>query len=90
MTAQKQLEVIKWIAGTFGVSIVSLVIWGATLTSENKQMRTEMDDIWSKYNTTIEQRTAAIERLVKVESCCADCKEKIDDLERTQRWKNKN
>jgi len=50
MTAAKQLQVIKWIASTFGIAIISLVIWGSQLDSQVKQNTGELEDLWKKYN----------------------------------------
>lgn len=87
MTPVKQLQAIKWVAATFGTSIVGLVIWGATITSEVGQMRSELDDIWEKYNLVEKEKTEALAEFAAFKQEVKDMKAAVENEKQNELFK---
>ena len=93
MTAEKQLQALKWVAATFGGSIVGLVIWGATLTADVKQLRGEVTDLWAKYNEAEKEKTGAMAEFAAFKQEIRNMKEAAENEQKNEFLKlffNKN
>lgn len=83
MTAEKQLAALKWVAGTFGLAIISLVIWGATITANVEQLRGEVDELWVNYNAELKAKEKYLEDF-------AAFKQEIKDLKKAAEAEQQN
>lgn len=95
MTVKGNEKLVQWGLGIAGSLILSLGGWvysqGAAIevlkekVSDNER---QLQNVWRNYNTALDQKEIAIQRLVRVENCCENIKDDVDEIKRSIRWRN--
>ena len=72
MTAEKTIQALKWIASTFGLTLVSVVIWAATIHADVISLKSQMKATWGNYNDMLKEKQLMMSEYSKLEQRVAN------------------
>ena len=83
MTAEKQLRALEWIVSTFGLSLIGLVIWGATLHADVISLKSQMKATWGNYNDMLKEKQVMMSEYSKLE-------QRVENIEKNKESEDQN